>query len=712
MAVVRDNWEINPDEAVWFARQRYNDWSPFTVLQYSSKGRPLAIGGEAAARSADRLKNAGITCRVCVAGHKTKWKAGQKPPQVTGVEDLDDFVWNHWCDHDGFEQIKTFVRNVAVKLRTRGVLVYCKQGANRSAAAAIAVIAYITGAKWEQCEETARCARAIVDISRAAPKFPTVVKNFPRRELVDAAVLPQLTKRSIGNAAVSEAQLNKRSATDVRSESSAKRSRNTGIWIFYNQADDMDWPTNRDGPFRADWNTSYDLVQCRYGNIHASGGATGGSASGYPFAVVSAHCPEPLNPQETFGYRYWNPQRVYWTPCPRAAYCWRENPFPTSMASNQGSATLLDMPAYVLRGLLQLATYIETEFERHDKEGAFIERARAENRRAGDIRKAWSRRKNLAKQIADALDGSLAKVMVTPQKFFDDCPISLQHSLRFNEYILSPLPLPVPQFRPKSFSGKPDIDIKHVRAVIARQMHAAVWAIVQESPTSPCQAGYVPTLMPSSIFFNDAAALKACSTRTSKLRVVWVCTRAEYNTATMIAQKGKYDRVLERGTLSIVKSESVDGGRIRLCTELPFAGTVIVKLLAPVFADYFVFDSLAQATQLSNSVKQLLGVPSSMPPSGHVLQNAILEECPSASGLSQCQRDVITAVLESPESVHTLWSIAGGGKTRTVACLLDLWRAQTQAADNDDMAWVMVPRQLLRVDIFNTVQEAFQEGER
>ena len=56
MAVVRDTWEINPDEAVGRARQRYNDWSPFTVLQYSSKGRPLAIGGEVAARSADRLK--------------------------------------------------------------------------------------------------------------------------------------------------------------------------------------------------------------------------------------------------------------------------------------------------------------------------------------------------------------------------------------------------------------------------------------------------------------------------------------------------------------------------------------------------------------------------------------------------------------------------------------------------------------------------------
>ena len=94
--------------------------------------------------------------------------------------------------------------------------------------------------------------------------------------------------------------------------------------------------------------------------------------------------------------------------------------------------------------------------------------------------------------------------------------------------------------------------------------------------------------------------------------MVWVCARGDYSTATSIAEDGDYDRALERGTLSIVRSESMDGGRIRLCTELPCAGQVIVKLLTAVFTDYFVFDSLAQAIQLSNPMKQLLGVQSSM----------------------------------------------------------------------------------------------------
>ena len=124
---------------------------------------------------------------------------------------------------------------------------YCKQGANRSAAAAIAVLAYITGAPWEQCEETARRARAIVDISRSAPKFASIVSSFPMRELEYAVFLARLTKRSIGNASITdatdEAQLTKRSATDVHIESSTKRSRKTGIWVFYNQAEDLGWPT-------------------------------------------------------------------------------------------------------------------------------------------------------------------------------------------------------------------------------------------------------------------------------------------------------------------------------------------------------------------------------------------------------------------------------------------------------------------------------------
>ena len=202
MAVYFDDWKRNENEGTWYARRRYNGTSPLTVLQYSSHGWPLAIGGEVAARSEILLRDVGITCRLCVAGQKTEWEAGQKPPPLTGVHDLKDFVWNFWCTSDGFSQINQFVRNVAVQLRTHGVLLYCKQGANRSAAAAIAVITYITGAPWMQCEDMARRARAIVDISSVAPKFTTIVNSFPTRELEDAVLLTQLQSRSIANASL------------------------------------------------------------------------------------------------------------------------------------------------------------------------------------------------------------------------------------------------------------------------------------------------------------------------------------------------------------------------------------------------------------------------------------------------------------------------------------------------------------------------------
>ena len=122
MAVYFDDWKIDKNERTWQARRRYNDIRPFTVLQYSSGGQPLAIGGEIAARSGDLLRDAGITCRLCVAGEETQWEGGQKPPPIAGVHDLKDFVWNYWCTGNGFREITDFVRSVAVQLRTEGVL--------------------------------------------------------------------------------------------------------------------------------------------------------------------------------------------------------------------------------------------------------------------------------------------------------------------------------------------------------------------------------------------------------------------------------------------------------------------------------------------------------------------------------------------------------------------------------------------------------------
>ena len=146
---------------------------------------------------------------------------------------IRDSTWNYWCNRNGIEQINEFVRNVAVQLRTQGVLLYCKQGANRSAAAAIAVIAYITGRPWQECEEMARRAGAIVDISRMAPRFTTIVNSFPARAIEDSVPLTQITNNSIATTSTID-------ENRIHNESSPKQSRTTGIWIFYNQAEDLD----------------------------------------------------------------------------------------------------------------------------------------------------------------------------------------------------------------------------------------------------------------------------------------------------------------------------------------------------------------------------------------------------------------------------------------------------------------------------------------
>lgn len=93
----------------------------------------------------------------------------------------------------------------------------------------------------------------------------------------------------------------------------------------------------------------------------------------------------------------------------------------------------------------------------------------------------------------------------------------------------------IPKLRAQSLRDLRDIIIEQVRSLLERQMHASVWVSVGEGVASPCLADCVPAKPARSIFPSDADALKACSTRSSKLRVVWVCTRDAYATATRIA---------------------------------------------------------------------------------------------------------------------------------------------------------------------------------
>ena len=64
----------------------------------------------------------------------------------------------------------------------------------------------------------------------------------------------------------------------------------------------------------------------------------------------------------------------------------------------------------------------------------------------------------------------------------------------------------------------------------------------------------------------------------------------------------------------------------------------------------------------------------------------------------------------SPEPIHAIGAIAGAGKSMILAYLLDMWRRGASAA-GPGMAWVMVPRQSLREDIFARVKSAMPPGE-
>ena len=224
-----------------------------------------------------------------------------------------------------------------------------------------------------------------------------------------------------------------------------KKRRREGVWVFYNQALDQDWPTWHDGPFRAAWagaeccsgNCYVDVWSC-YGKVYSSGGATAGRASGVPVAIVATPPPNcfttmPNAPIDTVGYRFHVRGRDHagaptysWTPCPRAAYCWAAGALTaglTQLGTTGRDLTLLDLTSrggeFIVRALLSLKQHIDQEFAAHDTWGTFAQRAAAEGRTVRHLRKAWSRRTEVTRQVAEALEGAqgLAHVTVPPPTF-------------------------------------------------------------------------------------------------------------------------------------------------------------------------------------------------------------------------------------------------------------------------------------------------------
>ena len=251
-------------------------------------------------------------------------------------------------------------------------------------------------------------------------------------------------------------------------------------------------------------------------------------------------------------------------------------------------------------------------------------------------------------------------------------------------------------------------------------MHASVYETMKEGPWSPCLAGIISDTCPKCIFFRNPNKVKEASSITSKLRFVWLCSVDAYEEAVSQSRdRQPMQVVIAKGHLNIVASESMDGGRIRLLTESPCRGMVVVKLLAPVFIERFIYGCLRNACsveskKVSESLLGILGVRSRKKPGSPEpwpgQYNQAVPALSEAQALSKAQRDIVTRIARDCEAVTTVWSPAGGGKTLAMGWLLSLWGKQARSKKDNRMAWIMVPRQLLREGIFQSLKDIFRVG--
>ena len=386
-----------------------------------------------------------------------------------------------------------------------------------------------------------------------------------------------------------------------------------GVWVFFNQADNQDWPTFNDGPFRCLWQDEPTDCLTVYGKVHSAGGGTGGARSGVPFAIVElSAAPSWATDASPVGYRYG--EGWLWTPCPKAAYCWAEGTLDVSALPTDELTDLLDLEQaggkFVVQALLQLYNFIQDEFAQHSASGTFQTRAARGRRSHDNATNQWTRRGEVADQLKQVLENHRSRsprrrqgepevipgVNVPPRTFLQYGEAYTIAEGRFHEFVLGPSRSPVPKVRTQWLKNE-WLSVSEIRALVLRPLKADVWKGVQNAPASPCLAGYVPPGKPRSIFLSDPAMLKKCSQKSSKSRLVWVCEWEVFGEA---LNSSRIRGLPERGYTSLVASESMDGGRIRVVADLPLKGKVIVKLLMPVFAQQFIYWCLKAAPEATS----------------------------------------------------------------------------------------------------------------
>ena len=113
--------------------------------------------------------------------------------------------------------------------------------------------------------------------------------------------------------------------------------------------------------------------------------------------------------------------------------------------------------------------------------------------------------------------------------------------------------------------------MEEIVLILQRQMHASVYAQMDEDLGSPLLAGRVNPRFPKSIFTVDPHQVLTLSRHTSKLRLVWVCRQDLYTDAMALARQGEpMEIVRATGHLSIVAAQTFDGGMLRIMTKHPW----------------------------------------------------------------------------------------------------------------------------------------------
>ena len=110
---------------------------------------------------------------------------------------------------------------------------------------------------------------------------------------------------------------------------------------------------------------------------------------------------------------------------------------------------------------------------------------------------------------------------------------------------------------------------------------------MKNGPSSPCLAGKVPPGSRDCIFFLQPSLLKECCKRSSKQHAVWVIPYGEFVGLAKETRRGSFDAAIRVGTVLVVRSQSVDGARMRLVQPLPFHGNVVLRLLPGMFQHEF-----------------------------------------------------------------------------------------------------------------------------